>query len=62
VPHPQTIIELPGTYGGRTSRDVILRGLKEALALVENTPPDAELTCSGLRIEVVAAGTPRKER
>ncbi|MFQ5460861.1 MAG: hypothetical protein ACE5EL_08715 [Anaerolineae bacterium] len=53
----QVLIEVSGTYGGRSSRDEIRRGLKEALALVENTAPDAILSSSGLRIEVLDAGT-----
>jgi|GEM_PF-2989359 hypothetical protein len=47
------LIDYTGTYGGPASRDEIIRALKEALALVENTPPDAELACAGLRIEVL---------
>jgi hypothetical protein len=57
------LIDYPGTYGGTASRDELLRLLKEALALVENTSSDAQLMCSGVRIEVldhgsVAEGTP----
>jgi len=44
------IIEFDGVYGGTQSRDIVLRILKEALALVENTPSHAELICSGFRI------------
>jgi hypothetical protein len=51
------LIDYPGTYGGRASRDEVLRALKEALALVENSAADAELVCAGLRIEVLALGT-----
>ena len=47
----QTIIDFEGVYGGAQSRDIVLRILKEALALVENTPSHAELICSGFRIE-----------
>lgn len=47
----QTIIEFEGIYGGPRSREVVLRTLKEALALVENADPSAELICSGFRIE-----------
>jgi hypothetical protein len=50
------LIELPGVYGGRASRDQIVRGLKEALALVESTL-DAELAWSGLRIDVTRPAT-----
>lgn len=48
-----SIIEFDGIYGGSQSRDVVLRLLKEALALIENTDPTAELICSGFRIEIV---------
>jgi hypothetical protein len=51
------LIDFEGTYGGRGSRDQILRLLKEALALVEGTASDAELACAGLRIEVLNPGT-----
>lgn len=54
------LIEYVGTYGGPASRDEVLRALKEAVALVENTPRDAGLACAGLRIEVVQPGTPRR--
>jgi hypothetical protein len=52
-----TLIDVTGVYGGRTSRDEILRSLKEAVALVENTASDAELACSGFRVEVMDPGT-----
>jgi hypothetical protein len=52
------LLDFTGTYGGRSSRDQILRLLKEALALVEGTAPDAELACAGLRIDVLSPGTP----
>ena len=45
------IIEFEGIYGGPQSREVVLRILKEALALVENTEGDAQLICSNFRIE-----------
>lgn len=48
-----SIIEFDGIYGGSQSRDVVLRLLKEALALVENTEPATELICSGFRIEAM---------
>lgn len=51
-----TLLDYPGTYGGPHSRDEILRVLKEALALVQNTARDASLTCAGLRIEVLDPG------
>ncbi len=46
-----TLIDFAGTYGGPTSRDQLLRALKESLALVEQAPPDAVFYCAGLRIE-----------
>ncbi len=46
-----TIIDFDGVYGGSQSRDIVLRILKEALMMVENTPSHAELICSGFRIE-----------
>ncbi|HEX8684038.1 MAG TPA: hypothetical protein VF707_17085 [Ardenticatenaceae bacterium] len=46
-----TIIEFEGVYGGAQSRDMVLRILKEALALVENMEAGTELICSGFRIE-----------
>jgi len=51
------LVDYPGTYGGPASRDEILRVLKEALALVGYTARDAQLTCAGLRIEVINPGT-----
>jgi hypothetical protein len=56
------LIEYVGTYGGPASRDEVLRALKEAVALVEATARDAEITCAGLRIELLNAGTPRRDR
>ena len=50
-----TIIEFEGVYGGAQSRDMVLRILKEALALVENMEAGTELICSGFRIEEMAA-------
>lgn len=47
----ETLIDFEGIYGGPQSRDVVLRILKEALAMVENTGPGAELICSGFHIE-----------
>ncbi|MGH2541627.1 MAG: hypothetical protein ACRDIB_02440 [Ardenticatenaceae bacterium] len=47
----QTIIEFEGVYGGSQSREIVLRVLKEALALVENTEAEARLICSGFHIE-----------
>ena len=45
------LVDYRGTYGGPSSRDEILRVLKEALALVEATDRAARLSCGGLRIE-----------
>jgi len=50
------LIEHNGTYGGPASRAEILRMLKEALALVEQTAADADLACAGLRIVVLDPG------
>jgi hypothetical protein len=50
------LIDHSGTYGGAASRAEILRMLKEALALVEQTAADAELACAGLRILVLDPG------
>lgn len=61
VGHRGPLVEYEGTYGGPNSREEILRVLKEALALVYNTAPDATLACSGLRIEVLHAGTSHDE-
>lgn len=58
----ELLIDHPGTYGGPRSRDEVVRLLKEALALVENTPPDARLECAGLHIEVTHPGTPASKR
>jgi hypothetical protein len=54
----RTLIDYPGNYGGPSSRAEILRLLKEALALVHDTAADAQLTCAGLRIEVMDPGSP----
>ena len=51
------LIDVHGTYGGRNSRDEIMRGLKEAVALVENSAADAQLASSGFVIEVMDPGT-----
>ena len=55
-----TIIDYPGTYGGPASRLEVLRALKEALALVESTPPETSLACAGLRIEQLAPARPTR--
>jgi hypothetical protein len=52
-----TIIEFEGIYGGAQSRDMVLRILKEALALVENMEAGTELICSGFRIEQLETET-----
>ena len=54
----QVLMDFHGTWGGPNSRDDVLRILKEALALVEYTAQDAQLTCAGLRIEVINEGAP----
>lgn len=59
--YSEILIDYMGAYGGASSRDEIVRALKEALALIEATPRDAELACAGLRVEVVAPGTPRTQ-
>jgi hypothetical protein len=51
----EPLIDYPGTYGGPSSREEILRALKEALALVHDTAPGTSLFCAGLRIERPAA-------
>ncbi len=51
----RTLVDYRGTYGDRSSREEILRALKEALALVEQTSREARLSCAGLRIEVIEA-------
>jgi hypothetical protein len=53
------LFEYTGTYGGAASRDEIVRALKEALALVESTPKDAELACPGIRLDLIHPGRPR---
>lgn len=57
-----TLLDVPGTYGGPSSRDEVLRALKEALALVQNTAQDAALVWPGLRIEVLDSEPPLNER
>ena len=44
------IFSYEGTYGGRNSRDEIVRALKEALAIIEDAPHE-EFVCTGFRIE-----------
>lgn len=53
------LIDFHGTWGGPSSRDDILRVLKESIALVEYTAADAQLTCAGLRIEILDPGRGR---
>lgn len=48
----EPLIEFEGVYGGDQSREIVLRILKEALALVENSDQQASLICSGFRIEI----------
>jgi hypothetical protein len=58
----QILVDFRGAYGGPSSRDEIVRALKEALALVEGTARDAQLACAGLRVEVIDPGHPRERR
>ncbi len=44
------IFHYEGTYGGPSSRDEIVRALKEALAILEDAP-HPEFVCTGFRIE-----------
>ena len=44
------IFNYEGVYGGRNSREEIVRALKEALALIENAPQE-EFVCTAFRIE-----------
>ena len=53
MPKHLTLIDYAGTYGGPASRDEIIRALKEALALIEETPRDADLACPGLRVDLM---------
>ena len=46
----RTIFDFDGAYGGRQSRDVVLRALREALAILENTRTDHVL-CPPFRIQ-----------
>lgn len=46
----KTIFEFDGTYGGRQSRDVVIRALREALAIMENTRSHHVL-CPPFRIQ-----------
>lgn len=45
------LAEFEGVYGGPQARDLVLRLLKESLALVENSDPADELLCSSFRLE-----------
>lgn len=40
------LVDFSGVYGAPTSRDELIRILKEALALVENLPRGTPVTCS----------------
>ncbi len=44
------IFSYEGTYGGRNSRDEIVRALKEALAILEDALHE-EFVCTSFRIE-----------
>lgn len=45
------LIDFQGVYGGRRSREELLRVVKEAMALVENVAPERQILCSGFRVE-----------
>ena len=47
------LLDFQGAYGGQSSRAEVLRMLKEARALVENTARDTWILCSGVRIEAL---------
>lgn len=49
----EIVIEFDGVYGGSQSREMVLRVLKEAIALVENMEQGTQLICSGFRIEEI---------
>ena len=46
----RTIFEFEGTYGGRQSHDQVIRALREALAILENTRTQNVL-CPPFRIQ-----------
>jgi hypothetical protein len=45
------LFEFAGSYGGYRSHSELVRALREALALIECQPPDAQLLCPPFRIE-----------
>jgi hypothetical protein len=50
APQSDVVYQYEGIYGGRNSRDEIIRALKEALALIEDAPY-TEFVCTSFRIE-----------
>ena len=61
IPTYRPLFDYTGVYGGPASRDELIRALKEALAILENTVRDAQVTCSPMRIELTHPGTRREE-
>ena len=47
---PTTLFEFEGSYGGRQSRDQIIRALREALAILEITEA-VDFFCPPFRIQ-----------
>lgn len=45
-----TIFEFDGAYGGRQSRNQVIRALREALAIMENTR-SRDILCPPFRIQ-----------
>jgi predicted RNase H-like HicB family nuclease len=62
TPPVTVLVDFEGAYGSRSSRDDVLRMLKEALALVENTPQSTPVMCSALRIEAVVEDGPSSDK
>ena len=49
-PPLQTIFEFEGAYGGRQSRDQVIRAFRDALAILENTRAQHVL-CPPFRVQ-----------
>ena len=49
-PALRTIFEFEGTYGGRQSRDQVIRAFREALAILENTRT-RDVLCPPFRVQ-----------
>lgn len=49
-PELDEVFSYEGAYGGRNSREEIVRALKEALVIIEDAPHD-EFVCTSFRIE-----------